>query len=585
MKKWVIKRNNGDYSALAKKTGISDYLASMLTFRGVVNPGEARKFLKASVDDFYDEMLIKDMKKGVQLIYGGIGAKKKIAIYGDYDADGILSTYMLYTALKNMGAHVIYYIPDREEEGYGMNMESIRTLKDNGCEIILTCDNGISAIEEIKYAGEMGISVVVTDHHEVLLNEQKEEMLPPAHAIINTKQRSCPYPFKDLCGAGIALKFIMALHRIAGFDKMKALKYLEYAALATVCDIVDLVEENRIIVKNGLKMVERTKNPGLKALLEVLGLAGIPLKTYHVGYVIGPCINATGRIDNARVAMDLLLCTDDREATRLALNLRDLNKTRQDMTEEGYGRISCKVTEEGHDKDKVILVYDENVHESLAGIIAGRIREDTNRPVIVLTAGRNSDCAKGSGRSIEAYNMFEELSQCKDLLEKFGGHKMAAGVTVPLDNIDRLRVRLNDNSPLDEDDFLRKITIEKHIYVDDVSMEMACEIDYLEPFGKGNPTPVFADKNLNIKRFDILGANKNTLKLEIHRGRFRINALGFNMVEQFMDMLGMESIPDENLRNVRCDLDLDMVYIPTINEYKGTRSLQLRIIDFRRATP
>lgn len=583
MTKWVIKNNNKDYKKLASETGISDHLASMLTYRGVESSIDAFKFLDASVNDFHDEMLFKDMSKGVKLIYEAVKNNRKLVVYGDYDADGILSTYILYSAISYMGADVKYYIPDREEEGYGMNFESIKSLRGAGCDVILTCDNGISSIEEIRFAKKMGFTVVVTDHHEVTINDEGIEVIPEADAIINSKQKDCEYPFKDLCGAGIALKFVYALYKYADIPVKKAYRYLEFAAIATICDIVDLVGENRIIVKNGLKMLEKTENEGLKALLEVLCLTGENLKTYHVGYVIGPCINASGRIDSAGVAMELLLCKDYKKALKIALNLRELNKKRQDMTEKGYNRILESIINYGRDKDKVILVYDRDVHESIAGIIAGRIKEEFNKPAIVLTCSRDNDFAKGSGRSIEMYNMFEELNKCKDLLHKFGGHKMAAGLTVHNDNIDMLRSRLNLNSSLEETDFVRKITIEKHIPIKEVTMDMVDDIELLEPFGKGNPSPVFGDRKLCVTKYDVLGVNRNTIKLEINNGSNKIYALGFNMVDHFSYILGKDAVSCENLRNVKCDLNIDMVFVPTINDFRGNRSLQLKIIDIRKS--
>ncbi|HHV97552.1 MAG TPA: single-stranded-DNA-specific exonuclease RecJ, partial [Clostridiaceae bacterium] len=518
-----------------------------------------------------------------------IESHKKIVIYGDYDADGVISTYILFTALRKCGANVTYYIPDREWEGYGINVERLKILHDEGCQVLLTCDNGIAAVDEIKYAKELGMSVVITDHHEIpfLENDQGERtiVLPEADAIIDPKQEDCPYPFKLLCGASVAYKFAAVLYEKMGIPREEANQFIEYAAIATICDVVDILYENRVIAKIGLEMLNNTKNIGLKALIKTVGIEDRKIKSYHVGFIIGPCINATGRLEKADLSLKLLLCRDPAEADVIAFQLRELNEKRQGLTEKGFENVSRIIENCNFHKDKVILVYDPSIHESIAGIIAGRVKEKYNRPAIILTDSKDELCAKGSGRSIEKYNMFEELSKLKDLLEKFGGHQMAAGLTIKKENINELRRKLNENSPLTERDLIPKLTIDSRVSISEVSIDLINDIEALEPFGKGNPSPIFGDKSINVERFYIMGSNKNTLKLILNtENNIRIDALGFNKVEKFTNMLTKKFGPEkaqEMIRNQKCETLLDVAFVPALNTYNGFTSIQLKLYDFR----
>lgn len=589
MLKWVIKRNKVDIKKLARMANVSETIATILSLRGVDTPDKIRQFLNVSINDLHDPYLMKDMDKGTEIIKNAIKENKNIVIYGDYDADGVVSTYILYVALKRCGANVSYYIPDRELEGYGINIDRLRILHGEGCQVLLTCDNGIAAIDEIKLAKELGMSVVVTDHHEVPFIEDKEgnriATLPEADAIIDVKQEDCQYPFKQLCGASVAYKFATVLYEKMNIPKEEANKFIEYAAIATICDVVDILYENRVITKLGLEMLNNTKNIGLKALIKAVGIEDRKIKSYHVGFIIGPCINATGRLDKADLSLKLLLCEDPSEADAIAIQLKELNERRQALTEEGFENV-CEIIEDyRYYKDKVILVYNSSIHESIAGIIAGRIKEKYNKPTIILTDSKEELFAKGSGRSIEKYNMFEELSKYKNLMEKFGGHQMAAGLSIKKENINELREKLNLNSPLKESDFIPKLTIDSQVPVCDISMDLISDIENLEPFGKGNPGPVFGDKNINVERFYILGANKNTLKLVLNtKNHNRIDALGFNKVDKFVQILTDAYGPQktqEILRYQRCGIKLDLAFVPTLNTYNGITSVQLKLIDFR----
>lgn len=584
-----MKKNKTNIKELARAAGVSETIAAILSLRGIDTPGEIRRFLNVSIDNLHDPYLMKDMDKGTDIIIKSIENHNKIVIYGDYDADGVISTYILFTALKKCGANVTYYIPDRESEGYGINIDRLRILCNEGCKVLLTCDNGISAISEIKYAKELGMSVVITDHHEVPFIDHGEgnrtNVLPEADAIIDPKQDNCPYPFKHLCGASIAYKFAAVLYEKVGIQREEANKFIEYAAIATICDVVDLLRENRIIAKIGLEMLNNTKNIGLKALIKTVGIEDKKIKSYHVGFIIGPCINATGRLEKADLSLKLLLCQDPEEADVIAAQLKDLNEKRQELTENGFQNV-CKIIEDyDYHSDKVILVYDSSIHESIAGIIAGRVKEKYNRPAIVLTDSKDELYVKGSGRSLEKYNMFEELSKFKNLMEKFGGHQMAAGLSIKKENVNELRKKLNENSPLTERDLIPKLTIDSHIPISDVSIDLINEIEALEPFGKGNPGPVFGDKKVSIERLYIMGANKNTLKLILSsNNNNRIDALGFNKVEKFTNMLaskfGLQKA-QKMIRDQKCETQLDIAFVPALNTYNGITSVQLKLYDFR----
>jgi single-stranded-DNA-specific exonuclease len=461
-------------------------------------------------------------------------------------------------------------------------------MKEEGYEVIITCDNGIAAIEQVKFAKELGMTIVITDHHDIpfitLENGERQFVVPEADAVINPKQHECSYPFKMLCGAGVALKFVQVLYESMNISKEEAYKFMEYAAIGTICDVVDLTEENRIIAKTGLKMLNSTTNTGIRALIKETSLEGKKLNSYHIGFVIGPCINATGRLESAILALKLLLCTEEKEAQELAKKLHDLNSERQDMTIDSVNKIIEMIECSEMINDKVLVVYKPDVHESIAGIVAGRLKERYNVPAIVLTQGEKTP--KGSGRSIEEYNMFEELIKCKDLMEKFGGHPLAAGLSIKEENIDSLRKALNSSCSLKEEDIIPKIRIDRQLDLNEISFKLIENIEKLEPFGKGNSSPIFAEKNVTVFRVYLIGKDKNILKLFCRSsgGFQKIDAICFDGGEKFKEIIS-ESYGEEKLmqilNNNPMDLKMDVIFSPSINEYNGNTTLQLVVKDFR----
>lgn len=580
----MIKINKEDTKKMSKVTNIDEAIIKVAVNRGMKNVLDLNKFLNASIEDLYSPFLMKDMDIGIEIIKESIKEGKKIAIYGDYDADGVTSTVIMYKALKACNANFIYHIPDRESEGYGMSSERIKILKEQGVQVILSCDNGISAIEQIDLAKELGMKVIVTDHHELTFKEEQGErkyILPNADAIINPKRQDCTYPFKLLCGAGIALKFTQALYSALNIDSDKLYELLQYAAIGTVCDVVDLIDENRIIVKAGLDGLKNTTNIGIKNLMMETKIDPENISSYHIGFILGPCINATGRLETANLSVKLMLTEDDNEAKELAKKLYELNLVRQEMTTESVERIKLLIENSNMKSHKVILVYDEKIHESIAGIVAGKIREEYNLPTIILTKGK--DMPKGSGRSIDNYNMFEELIKCKEVLHKFGGHPMAAGLSIKEENIDKLREMLNKNCTLTKEDLIPKITIDSTLNINNISEKFIKDLEILKPFGKGNPSPVFAQKNLYLKKISILGKDKNTLKFTIKLNNYStIDALCFNRGQEFEERL-KEIYKEEYMwvMNNPKDLKMDFIFYPVINSYRGYSIPQLNVIDYR----
>ena len=470
--------------------------------------------------------------------------------------------------------------------GYGINSDRIRKLNDEGFKVVLTCDNGIAATEQVKLAKELGMIVIVTDHHELQFEEneagERTFKLPPADAVINPKQKECNYPFKNLCGAGIAFKFVQALFIKMGIDMKFVNEFIEIAGIGTICDVVDLVDENRIIAKNALEMLTNTKNLGLKCLKEMLSINDKEIKCYHVGFQIGPCINATGRLESASISVELLLCEEENRAKELAKTLFDLNKKRQEMTTENVEEVIELIHNSTFKNDKVLVIYKDTIHESIAGIVAGRVREAFNVPTIILTKGKETP--KGSARSIKEYNLFEELIKCKELLEKFGGHPMAAGLSIKEENIEKLRQKLNFICTLTDEDIIPKIRIDQRMQLSKINYEIIDELEQLEPFGKGNSSPLLAEKNIPILKIDILGKNANTIKIKclIPGENNTIDGIFFNRVDEFMEMLkdryGEEYM--SYLSNPR-GMKLDLIFSPQINEYNGRKSIQLKILEFK----
>lgn len=570
---------------LAQNLGVSEVVAKLLVNRGIYNLDIAKEFLDGNINDFNNPKEMLGMSGAVELMKNSINNNEKILIVGDYDVDGVISTYVLYTAISKCGGNVSFHIPDRIKEGYGINESIIRKASEDNVDIIITCDNGIAAIDQVKLAKELGLKVIITDHHDVPFIEENEErkyVVPEADFVINPKQENCNYKFDKICGAGVAYKFIECLYKEFNIDKEELYDLLQYVAIATVCDVVDLTSENRIIVKEGLKRINSTNNIGLKALFKETGLEEKTITVYTLGFVIGPSINASGRLEQAEWALKMLLSDNELEAKELAEKLNDLNKERQELTKEGLDEAIEIIEKNNMTKDKVLVVYLEDVHESIAGIIAGRVREKYNLPTIILTKAH--DGAKGSGRSIEEYNMFEELLKCKDLLGKFGGHPMAAGMSIPNENIDEFRSRLNNVTTLTDEDIIPKVSIDMGLLLSQINYELIDQISLLEPYGKANPKPTFGMKKLKVVEAKILGKNRNVLKLKLSDGRLYIEGVYFGDIDSFensiKDELG-EMEYNKVFNGLSNNLYLDIICMPEINEFNGSKKVQLVISNYR----
>lgn len=589
--KWVIRKegfNKENVAMLMEGLNIDGLTASVLLNRKIDNIEDAKKFLFADIESFIDPYEMKDMKKGVLRVKKAIENGEKITIYGDYDCDGVISTTILHKGFERCGANFNYHIPDRKFEGYGMNSERVKILSEEGTKLIVTCDNGIAAFEEISLANKLGMEVVLTDHHEVqfveMENGEKVKKTPDAYAVIDQKQEECNYGFKALCGAGIALKFIIALYREMGIAESEALELMEFCAIATVCDIVDLTGENRIIVKRGLKLLTNSNNLGINALKEACNLKDKDIEAYHLGFVIGPCINATGRLESANNAVELLLTKDYNRAKELAKLLVELNNERKALTEVAVEEVVEQIEKEKLYKDKVLLVYNPNIHESIAGIVAGRVKEKYNLPTIVMTNAEKD--TKGSARSIEIYDMFEELSKCKHLMEKFGGHPMAAGLSAKLENLPKLRKLLNDNCTLTNEELIPKVKIDKSLAINNVSEELLKVLNRLEPFGKGNATPVLAAKKVLVTDIKVIGDMKNHAKLicNLPNSNLRIEGLCFNKADElreaYDDKFGNGSF-DDVVYGKKTRFFIDIIYKPSVNVFRGVRTMQMMINNFK----
>lgn len=582
MERWVMLRKGADFDKISRTFGISRRLASLIRNRNIQGEAEIGKYLNGTLSDLYDGMLLKDMDKAIDILREKIAEAKKLRVIGDYDIDGVNAAYILMEGLKRLGAEVDSDIPDRIADGYGLSEELIRRAYEDHIDTILTCDNGIAAGKEIAYAKHLGMTVIVTDHHEVPYEEidgERREVLPAADAVIDPKRSDCDYPFQGLCGAAVAYKLIECLHESVGRDAEDLDDLIENVAIATVGDVMDLVDENRIFVKEGLAMLRRTSNPGLKALIECTGIQKEQLNAYHIGFVLGPCLNASGRLDTARRALELLCAKDAKEAAVLAGDLKGLNDSRKDMTAKAVETAIAQVEEEGIGEDKVLVLYLPDCHESLAGIVAGRIRERYYRPVFVITDGREG--LKGSGRSIETYHMYEALHECEKLLLRYGGHKMAAGLSLEKKNLEALRRTLNETCRLTKEDLMEKVVIDMELPFSYVTEELVEELSLLEPFGKGNTKPVFAGRNIELLNGKILGKNKNVLKLRVRDEQEAvIDAVYFGNLETFSETLcgkyGAYAM-DALLRGEGKEMKLSLTYYPDINEYRGKKSPQIVI--------
>lgn len=586
LKKWFVRNRKTDYRAIAKRYGISEIVSKLLVNRDIIDNDSIESFIHPVYKNLHNPRDMKDLEKAADIMKNKIETNQKIMISGDFDVDGVVSIFILYTALKRCGADVVYEIPDRVKDGYGINNNIIDKAKDMGIDTIITCDNGIAAIDTINYGKQLGMTIIVTDHHDIPFiekeNGEREIISSDADAIINPKQNECNYKFKALCGAGVAFKFIQVLYEEMGIDKSEAYKLIEYVAIATVCDVVDLVDENRIFVKNGLKLLNETSNIGLKELIKVAGIENKEISVYHLGFVIGPSINASGRLDSAKKGVALLLSDSQAEAVELAKELHELNIQRKDITQQGVERAIEYIENNKMTSDKVLVVYTPETHESIAGIVAGRIREKYNLPTIVLT--KATEGVKGSGRSIEGYNMFEELNKCKELLGRFGGHPMAAGLSLEESNVEILREKLNKQTTLTDDEVAPKIYLDMQLPLEKISYDLIKEIGTLEPFGKGNSKPIFGEKQVTVVKAAILGQNKNVLKLNIMmRNGVYIDGIYFGDIEEFeniiIDKYGSDEL--DRLYNGNSKVKLDMAFYPSINEYNGRVSLQVVVENFR----
>ena len=586
MERWVLLRKGADFEKIGEKYQISPRLACLIRNRNVIGDEEINRYLNGTINDLYDGMLMKDMDKTVDILKEKIEENKKIRIIGDYDIDGVNATYILLEGLERLGADVDSDIPDRMRDGYGLNRDLVERAYEAGVDTIVTCDNGIAASSEITYGKEKGMTVLVTDHHEVPYEETEDGrsyILPPADAVIDPKQADCMYPFSGLCGAAVAYKLMEALWESMGKDSSDLDDLIENVAIATIGDVMDLEEENRIFVKEGLQMLKRTSNLGLKALIECTGIEKEHLNSYHIGFVLGPCINASGRLDTAKRALELLRAKTKKEADILAGDLKALNDSRKDMTADAVEQAKEQVELSAMKEDRVLVIYLPDCHESLAGIVAGRIRESYYKPVFVLTDAEED--VKGSGRSIDGYHMYEELNKCKHLLTKFGGHRLAAGLSLEKENVDTLREMLNANCRLTEEDLKEKVTIDMEMSFANVTEKMVEELSLLEPFGKGNTKPVFAARNVKVLNGRVLGKNRNVLKMQVQdTAGTVIEAMLFQKVEEFLkeieDVYGTHSM-EMFLQGRQADIRLALTYYPDINEYMGRKTPQIVISHYR----
>lgn len=567
--KWMVYAKKADFKQIASEYGIDQVLARIIRNRDICGSKDIDMYLNGNLNDIHNPHSMKDADKFVDIITKKIEEHKPVRIIGDYDIDGICSIYILFCGLKAAGADVDYVVPHRINDGYGINEHLIDNAINEGIDTIVTCDNGIAAYNQVRYAKDNGITMIVTDHHDVpfeIKDDKKVYIVPPADAVINPKQADCDYPFKLLCGAGVAYKLISLLYDRLGLDKKELEDYIEFMAIATVGDIVDLIDENRIVVKYGLKHIAHTKNTGLRALIEECQLDINNISSYHIGFVIGPCLNASGRLDTARQAIELMLCKDNEKAHNMAKELIALNNERKSMTEQETQKAIELVENTGLLKDRVLVIYLKDCHESIAGIIAGRIKERYYRPTFVITNAE--DGTKGSGRSIEGYNMYEEINKCKNVLTKYGGHPMAAGLSLAISDIDIFRKMLNDNAILTDEDLIPKMWIDVPMPVSYANIRLVNQLKLLEPFGKGNEKPVFADRNLYVKTASVIGKNKNVLRcqLETEDGTY-VPAVQFGINN-------IDDIPRAGMR-------ISIIYYPDINTFNGIMSLQIIIKEWK----
>lgn len=578
MEKWLIKKNKSNKTNL--NLNLNPIVEKILLNRGIDTEKKVEEFLNPSYENLNTPLLMKDLIRAGNIILNHISKKNKIAISGDYDVDGVMSTTILLEGLKELGGNVIYKIPNRYNDGYGINNRIVDECFEEEVKLIITCDNGIAAKEAVDYANSKDIQVIVTDHHEIPLDENSNEILPNAEAVVDPKQKNCTYPFKDLCGAGVVFKLISYLYKLKGINWEKERYLLQFVAMATVCDVMPLVEENRIFVKYGLQTLNSSDNLGMKELIRACQIKD-PIDVYHLGFILGPSINSAGRLTDASKAVELFTCNDFEKAKEISKELRELNVKRQELTDDGFKELDNFILNYEMDKKFPILVLlSEDLNESVAGIVAGRLKEKYKRPVIVLSG---KETLKGSGRSIEEYNMFEKISHEKYLLEKFGGHKMAAGMSLKRENLVEFIKNLNNNSDLKKEDFSSKYYIDAQAKIKDLNMDLAESINALKPFGNGNEAPVLGFKSVIIDKIKILGKNQNVLKLSLRQDENNIDAIYFSDFKSFKEKLKegyAPSILDDLLLGKR-KIFVDLIGSLDINEFNGNKYLQVKIKSIR----
>lgn len=562
----MVAAKRADFKGIGERFGIDQVTARIIRNRDVIGEKAIEKYLHGSRKDFYSPWLLKDMEKAVSILQEKIENRNRIRIIGDYDIDGVMSTYILLESLRGLGCDVDMMIPNRITDGYGINEHLIEQAWQEGRDTIITCDNGIAAVTQIRKAKDLGMTVIVTDHHEVPFEDLeggRKEILPPADAIVNPKQKACSYPFAGLCGAVVAMKVMEALYEKMALEVDLVDKMLPFAGIATIGDVMDLQDENRILVKEGLQRLHHTTNLGLQELIRVNNLEPENISPYHIGFILGPCLNASGRLDTAKRALQLLLADSREEAAVLAGDLKNLNESRKEMTAQGLEKAIEQVESTSMMEDTVLVVFLPECHESLAGIIAGRLRERYHKPSFVLTRGEEG--VKGSGRSIESYSMYEKLCECKEYLTKFGGHPMAAGLSLEEENVERFRRKLNEQSGLTEEDLVEKVTIDVPMPIHYIRKDLVQELSLLEPFGKGNEKPLFAQKNLWVSQMRVFGKNRNVVKMRLtDENGYPMDGVYFGNGDEFA----------EEGRGKR---KISIVYYPDINMYQGRESLQVII--------
>lgn len=580
MNKWLINNRGNNFSEVSQRYNIHPLIAKILLNRNITN---FQTFLNPNAENSYhDPFLMKDMDRAVDIIINAIENDQYIRIVGDYDQDGNSSTMTLLDGLGYFTDKLSYDIPNRMTDGYGISFAIIDKCIEDNIDLIITCDNGISAISQCEYAKQNGLKIIVTDHHQTIKHDGKE-IIPNADAVINPQQQSCKYPFKSLCGAGVCYKLIQAINVKKGYGMLECENLLQYVAMGTVCDIVDLKDENRYFVTKGLQEINNTDNYGLKCLIEMTGIRN-GVNVYSLGFIIGPCINAAGRLDTAKLGVELFRDENMDNVEAYAKILIDLNEKRKKLTEEGFNKAVEIIENTGLINDDILICNVEGIHESVCGIIAGRIKEKYNKPTLILTKSENKNILKGSGRSISEYDIFKEFDEFREMFVSFGGHPMACGLSIEEDKLAEFRNKVNQNSRLTEEDFVKKILIDSSFYVDKIDFDLIEEIDRLRPFGKDNPRPILGDRDLEIIFAKMIGKNKNVLKLKLLKNNKTIDAILFSeAIDKYNYLLEKfgENVMSQLENNIACNANIDIIYYPEINDFNNVKNIQLNLIDLR----